>query len=101
MEGTNKDKQSLQDLLSHDLEFKYATSKKVLPGIRRVVAPNPSPYTLHGTGTYIIGSGEVAIIDPGPNIPSHIDALTNETKGNFFTSFFSQDQILETIGYIW
>ena len=85
MEGTNKDKQSLQDLLSPDLEFKYATSKKVLPGIRRIVAPNPSPYTLHGTGTYIIGSGEVAIIDPGPNIPSHIDALINETKGEKIT----------------
>ena len=67
--------QPLQELLSHELEFKYAKAKEVLPGIRRIVAPNPSPYTLHGTGTYIIGSGEVAIVDPGPNIPSHIEAI--------------------------
>ncbi len=86
MEVINKrDQKSLQDLLTHELDFKYATSKEVLPGIRRIVAPNPSPYTLHGTGTYIIGSGEIAIIDPGPNISSHIDAIINETKGEKIT----------------
>ena len=85
MVGTKKDKQSLQDLLTHDLEFKYASSKEVLPSIRRIVAPNPSPYTLHGTGTYIIGSGEIAIIDPGPRISSHIEAIINETKGEKIT----------------
>ena len=46
---------SIQNLLSKDLDFDYAVSKEVLPGIRRIVAPNPSPYTLHGTGTYIVG----------------------------------------------
>ena len=75
----------LQELLSHELEFKYAISKEVLPGIRRIVAPNPSPYTLHGTGTYIIGKGEIAVVDPGPNIPSHIEAILNETKGEKIT----------------
>ena len=75
----------LQELLSHELEFKYAISKEVLPGIRRIVAPNPSPYTLHGTGTYIIGKGEIAVVEPGPNIPSHIEAILNETKGEKIT----------------
>jgi glyoxylase-like metal-dependent hydrolase (beta-lactamase superfamily II) len=88
LEDTKKDKQSLQELLSNELEFEYAISKEVIPGIRRIVAPNPSPYTLYGTGTYIIGSGEIAIIDPGPNISSHIDAIITETKGEKITHIF-------------
>ena len=75
----NKKNISIQNLLSKDLDFDYAISKEVLPGIRRIVAPNPSPYTLHGTGTYIVGNKNVAIVDPGPNIPSHIDAILAAT----------------------
>ncbi|NJM83370.1 MAG: MBL fold metallo-hydrolase [Tabrizicola sp.] len=43
--------------------------------IRRVLAPNPSPLTGTGTNTYIIGQGAVAVIDPGPALPSHLDAI--------------------------
>jgi len=44
--------------------------------VRRVLAPNPSPYTYTGTQTYLVGAaGEVAVIDPGPNEPEHIDAI--------------------------
>ena len=75
----------LERLLSKDLDFEYAISKKVLPGIRRIVAPNPSPYTLHGTGTYIVGKNKLAIVDPGPNIPSHIEAIINQTKNEKIT----------------
>lgn len=45
------------------------------PLVRRVLASNPSPFTYTGTQTYIIGAGEVAVIDPGPNLPEHVDAL--------------------------
>lgn len=45
------------------------------PGLRRVLAPNPSPMTLHGTNSYILGSGAVALIDPGPDLPQHLAAL--------------------------
>jgi glyoxylase-like metal-dependent hydrolase (beta-lactamase superfamily II) len=46
------------------------------PLVRRVLAPNPSPYTFTGTQTYIVGNaGDVAVIDPGPNEPAHIDAI--------------------------
>ncbi|MEP2736911.1 MAG: MBL fold metallo-hydrolase [Erythrobacter sp.] len=46
------------------------------PLVRRVLAPNPSPYTYTGTQTYVVGSeGDVAVIDPGPNEPEHIDAI--------------------------
>ncbi|ABC62187.1 MBL fold metallo-hydrolase [Erythrobacter litoralis] len=46
------------------------------PLVARILAPNPSPYTFTGTQTYIVGTeGEVAVIDPGPNEPEHIDAI--------------------------
>lgn len=45
------------------------------PGLRRVLAPNPSPLTGPGTNSYILGEGRVAIIDPGPGHPAHLDAL--------------------------
>lgn len=46
-----------------------------LPRIRRLLAPNPSPLTFRGTNSYILGSGRVAIIDPGPDDPRHLAAL--------------------------
>ena len=46
------------------------------PLVRRVLAPNPSPYTYTGTQTYIVGNqGQVAVIDPGPDEPDHLQAL--------------------------
>ncbi len=45
------------------------------PGIRRILAPNPSPMTYWGTNTYVIGEGEVAILDPGPADPAHLAAI--------------------------
>jgi glyoxylase-like metal-dependent hydrolase (beta-lactamase superfamily II) len=47
----------------------------VWPGIRRVLAPNPSALTGDGTNTWIIGTGRLAIIDPGPALPAHLDAV--------------------------
>jgi len=45
------------------------------PLVRRIVAPNPSPMTGQGTNTYLVGIDEVAVIDPGPDIESHVDAI--------------------------
>ena len=45
------------------------------------MAPNPGPFTGPGTGTYIIGRGEVAVIDPGPMLPDHVDALLAGLRG--------------------
>ena len=51
-------------------------AEQVEPLVRRVLAPNPSPYTYTGTQTYVIGAeGDVAVIDPGPNDEAHIDAI--------------------------
>jgi len=54
---------------------------KVAPLVRRIVAPNPGPFTFTGTCTYIVGEGEVAIVDPGPDIPAHIEAVLGAVKG--------------------
>ncbi len=56
-------------------------AERLEPLVRRVLAPNPSPYTYTGTETYVVGDSErVAVIDPGPDDPRHIDALL-ETVG--------------------
>lgn len=64
-----------------DVTFEYGVADQVSPLIRRVIAPNPSAFTLHGTGSYIIGHGQVAVIDPGPDDPKHIEAILNAVKG--------------------
>ena len=64
-----------------DFAFDYGRSDQVSPLIRRVVANNPGPFTFTGTGTYIVGHGEVAVIDPGPELPDHLDALLRATQG--------------------
>lgn len=56
-------------------------SYRVSPHIRRVLAPNPSAFTYHGTGTYIVGWEKVAIIDPGPRDKAHVKALLRTLKG--------------------
>ncbi len=51
------------------------TTQKLREGLRRVLAPNPSPMTHWGTNTYILGEGRVAVIDPGPADRAHLDAI--------------------------
>lgn len=63
------------------LEFSYGAAETIAPGIRRVIAENPSPFTLYGTGTYILGSGSVAVIDPGPADEAHIEAILQAVEG--------------------
>ena len=61
--------------------MRYGRVDVVAPGIRRVIAENPSKYTYRGTGTYIVGEGDVAVIDPGPVLDSHRDALASALSG--------------------
>jgi len=67
------------------LDFEYARLQRVAPGLRRIVARNPSPFTWHGTGTYVIGEGNVAVIDPGPDLAEHIAALLAALAGETIT----------------
>ncbi|MCT2559480.1 MBL fold metallo-hydrolase [Tsuneonella sp. YG55] len=51
-------------------------AERLEPLVQRVLAPNPSPYTYTGTETYVVGAGDrVAVIDPGPDDPRHIEAI--------------------------
>jgi glyoxylase-like metal-dependent hydrolase (beta-lactamase superfamily II) len=59
----------------------YAKLEQLEPGIARVLAHNPSAFTYYGTQTYLIGTGEVAVIDPGPDLPEHVDALEQAIGG--------------------
>src|SRR5437763_12898284 len=58
-----------------EVAFEYGRLEPIAPGIRRIVARNPGPFTFKGTGTYVVGEGEVAVIDPGPELAEHIAAL--------------------------
>lgn len=68
----------------HDVIAKapYGKVERLSPLVRRVLAHNPSAFTYTGTGTYIVGHGEVAVIDPGPNDPAHLQALTEALAGD-------------------
>lgn len=62
----------------------YGQAVEDAPGVRRLTARNPGPFTFHGTNSYIIGRGRVAVIDPGPD-PSHAETLLAATKGETVT----------------
>ena len=64
-----------------DFSPRYGELVDVATGIRRIVADNPGPFTGPGTGTYIVGYGEVAVIDPGPMMPEHVEAILTGLKG--------------------
>jgi glyoxylase-like metal-dependent hydrolase (beta-lactamase superfamily II) len=63
-------------------EPRYGAPVQVSPLVRRVIANNPSKYTYLGTGTYIVGHGDVVVIDPGPVLDEHRDALTAALEGD-------------------
>jgi glyoxylase-like metal-dependent hydrolase (beta-lactamase superfamily II) len=59
----------------------YAKLEQLEPGIGRVLAHNPSAFTYYGTQTYLVGTDELAVIDPGPDLPEHLDALEQGIGG--------------------
>lgn len=65
--------------ITHNREFTptYHQMEELSPLVRRVIAENPNPFTFKGTGTYVIGRGDVAVIDPGPPLISHLDEIVS------------------------
>jgi glyoxylase-like metal-dependent hydrolase (beta-lactamase superfamily II) len=63
------------------MDAPYAKLEQLEPGIARVLAHNPSAFTYYGTQTYLIGESEVAVIDPGPDLPEHVNALEKAIGG--------------------
>ena len=63
------------------MDAPYAKLEQLEQGIGRVLAHNPSAFTYYGTQTYLIGQKEVAVVDPGPDLPEHVDALEHAIDG--------------------
>ena len=57
------------------MEFAYGTARELMPGVVRLVANNPGPFTHKGTNSYLIGTDRLALIDPGPADAAHLDAI--------------------------
>ena len=80
----------MEDNIRFDKSFDLAPGKveEVAPEVRRLLADNPGPFTFKGTVSYIIGRGNIAILDPGPEDQAHIDALLNAVRGETVTHIF-------------
>ena len=63
-------------------------SEQISPLVRRVLCGNPGPFTFRGTASFIVGQGEVAIIDPGPDDAAHLSALLDAVKGESVSHIF-------------
>ncbi len=80
----------MADDIPFDKQFNLVPGQpdQVMPGVRRLLCNNPSPFTYKGTVSYIVGEGSVAIIDPGPDDPAHIAALLDAVRGETVTHIF-------------
>jgi glyoxylase-like metal-dependent hydrolase (beta-lactamase superfamily II) len=80
----------MSDDIPFDKSFDLApeTVEEVVPGVRRVLADNPGPFTFNGTVSYVIGRGRVAIVDPGPLDETHIAAVLDAVRGETITHIF-------------
>jgi len=70
---------------NRSVDVDYGVAQKVAPEVRRIVANNPGPYTFLGTNTYVVGSGQVAVVDPGPADQDHLKAIAGAIKGERLT----------------
>src|SRR5271166_529442 len=80
----------MSDDIPFDKSFSLAPGEveEVAPGVRRLLANNPSPFTFTGTVSYIVGRGRVAVIDPGPLDEAHIAALLDAVRDETVTHIF-------------
>ncbi|MDC0195987.1 MBL fold metallo-hydrolase [Gammaproteobacteria bacterium] len=70
---------------NREFDCEHGVMVQVSPMVRRIVANNPGPFTFKGTGTYIIGHGKVAVIDPGPRDEKHVEAMMVALDGEEIT----------------
>ncbi len=68
-----------------EFEPQHGVAVPVAKGVQRLTAPNPSPFTFHGTNTYIVGDRSVCVIDPGPENDAHFEALVTALEGRDVT----------------
>jgi len=70
---------------TRDFDFEYGRLDQISSRVQRVIADNPGPFTYTGTGVYIIGDKNVAVIDPGPTTKNHVAALNKALEGRCVT----------------
>lgn len=63
------------------MDAPYAIVERLEPGVARLLARNPSPFTYFGTQTYLVGDEELVVIDPGPDLPDHVEAILAALDG--------------------
>lgn len=63
------------------MDAEYGKIEQLEPGIARLLAHNPSAFTYFGTQSYLLGDKQVAVVDPGPDLPEHVDALERAIAG--------------------
>lgn len=68
-----------------DMTFSYGAPMSMAPGVVRIVAENPGPFTFKGTNTYLVGTQTLALIDPGPDNPAHLAAILAAAQGRPIT----------------
>lgn len=68
-----------------DMTFTYGEPAELAPGVKRIVAENPGPFTFKGTNTYLVGRETLAVIDPGPDDPAHRAAILEAAAGRPIT----------------
>ena len=72
-----------------DMQFAYGVPSNLAPGVARIVANNASALTFKGTNTYLLGTGELAVIDAGPADPRHVSAILKAADGRRITHILS------------
>jgi glyoxylase-like metal-dependent hydrolase (beta-lactamase superfamily II) len=63
------------------MNFAYGVARELAPGVVRLVANNPGPFTFKGTNTYLVGGSDVVLIDPGPEDAAHLQAILDTLGG--------------------
>jgi glyoxylase-like metal-dependent hydrolase (beta-lactamase superfamily II) len=74
--------------LDTNFDPRYGEAVDVAEGVLRITAPNPSPFTFHGTNSYVVGEHRLAVIDPGPPDESHMAALLRAIDGRPVSHIF-------------
>ena len=69
-------------------EPRHGQAVEVAPGVRRITANNPGPFTFHGTNSYLVGTKSLAVIDPGPEDSEHLSALLDAIDGRPVSHIF-------------
>jgi glyoxylase-like metal-dependent hydrolase (beta-lactamase superfamily II) len=87
LSARDQEEQDQEDDVPFNRDFPLAPGivDEVVPGVRRILCNNPSPFTFTGTVSYIVGRGKVAIIDPGPDDEAHARALLDAVRGETVT----------------